>query len=154
MTHKIADDMIQSAVRLPRSLHDQLKKAGGERGMGEEIRRRLRVSFGVEQQPSDPLTDLLIELIKQIALRLSLDEPWWANRFALDVFKAAINELLSDLLSDIQPGSEPKPGTLTKLQTKHGSDEKPETIGRKLERAVLVKHATEMLLLRSAGEKG
>lgn len=33
--------MIQTAVWLPRDMHDQLKKAGGKRGMGAEIRRRL-----------------------------------------------------------------------------------------------------------------
>ncbi len=51
------DNMIQSAVRLPQSLHQRLKKAGGERGMGEEIRRRLEASFDVEAKaPGDPKT--------------------------------------------------------------------------------------------------
>ena len=34
-------NMIQTALWLPRDMHEQLKKAGGERGLGEEIRRRL-----------------------------------------------------------------------------------------------------------------
>ena len=33
--------MIQAALWLPREMHEQLKKAGGERGLGEEIRSRI-----------------------------------------------------------------------------------------------------------------
>ena len=56
MKAKSADDMVQSAIRLPRSLHERLKKAGGERGMGEEIRRRLEASFEAEKPRADPKT--------------------------------------------------------------------------------------------------
>ena len=139
-------NMIQTALWLPHDMHEQLKKDGGERGLGDEIRRRLQVSFGVEQQPRDKPTDLLLDLIKRIALNLSRDEEWWANRFALGVFKTAINELLSDMISIIGP-SEPLPGTITKLQTRYGPDEKPETIGRILARAAFVENANEQLRL-------
>jgi hypothetical protein len=139
-------NMIQTALWLPHDMHEQLKKDGGERGLGDEIRRRLQVSFGVEQQPRDKPTDLLLDLIKRIALNLSRDEEWWANRFALGVFKTAINELLSDMISVIGP-SEPLPGTITKLQTRYGPDEKPETIGRILARAAFVENANEQLRL-------
>ena len=69
-------NMIQTALWLPRDMHEKLKQAGGERGLGDEIRRRLQVTFGAEQRPRDKLTDLLLDLIKQIALNLSLDEAW------------------------------------------------------------------------------
>jgi len=155
MKRKKGDEMIQTAVRLPQSLRDRLSRSGGERGLGEEIRRRLEASFGVEQQPRDQLTDLLLDLIKQIALNLSLDERWWTNRFAFDVFKAAINELLLDLISHIHPRNQPLPETVAKLQTRYGPDEKPETIGRIIARAVVVEHARDLLALQFAdNQKG
>ena len=48
-------NMIQTALWLPLDMHEKLKKAGGERGLGDEIRRRLQVSFDAEQLPSDEL---------------------------------------------------------------------------------------------------
>jgi hypothetical protein len=140
-------NMIQTALWLPRDMHEQLTKDAGERGLGDEIRRRLQVSFGVEQRPRDPVTDLLLDLINRIALTLSLDEEWWANRFAFEVFKTAINELLSELISKIGL-SEPQPGATTKLQTRYGPDAKSETIGRILARAAFAENAQEQLRLR------
>ena len=32
---------VQTALRLPRAVHESIKLAGGERGLGDEIRRRL-----------------------------------------------------------------------------------------------------------------
>jgi hypothetical protein len=138
-------NMIQTALWLPREMHEQLKEAGGERGLGEEIRRRLQVSFGVEQQPRDGRTGPLLDLIKRLALNLSHDEPWWRTHFSFDVFKAAINELLSDLTSAMPEWIEPQPGTMTKLQTRYGPDASPEIIGRTLARAVLTENANDVL---------
>jgi hypothetical protein len=118
------DDMIQSAVRLPRNLHERLKKAGGERGMGEEIRRRLEASFAAEA-PSDPKTRELLDKIERLALNTPLDEPWHADREVFEVFKAAINATLSSY----QPSSE-TPGPTGRLQSAYGQDATPETIGR------------------------
>ena len=42
-------NMIQTALWLPRDMHERLKEAGGERGLGEEIRKRLVVSFSGER---------------------------------------------------------------------------------------------------------
>lgn len=117
-------NMIQTALWLPRGMHEKLKPASGERGLGEEIRRRLQKSFDAEQLPRDPISDELLDAIKQI--EGNLDEPWHANRFAYDVFKAAINELLSNY----QPSSEAQPGTGTKLQSMYGLEKKPESIGQ------------------------
>ena len=144
--------MIQTALWLPRDMHERLKNDGEERGLGDEIRRRLQVSFDVEQQPSDPVTNLLLDLIKRLALNLSRDEEWWANRFGFDVLKTAINELLSDLAS-MAGLSEPPPGTMTKLQTRYGQDEKAETIGRILAHAAFVESAQEALRLLFADKQ-
>lgn len=136
-------NMIQTALWLPRDMHELLKQAGGERGLGDEIRRRLQLTFDTGQrQRRDERTNLLLNLIEH--LDISLDEPWSGNRFTCDVFKAAISELL-DLLANIHPSSEPQPATMTKLQAKYGSDENSGTIGRMLARSVLVENANRQL---------
>jgi nucleoside-diphosphate-sugar epimerase len=63
---------------------------------------------------------------------MSLDEPWYGNRFAFDVFKAAIIELISSH----QPSSD-APGTVARLEAVYGPGEKPETIGRILARVFI-----------------
>ena len=127
-------NMIQTALWLPRDVHEELKKEGGERGLGDEIRRRIRLSFDFEDTRRDKTTRELLGEIEQVALSMSLDEPWHANRFAFDVFKAAINELISSH----EPSSE-APETVAKLQAVYGPDEKPETIGRILARVFISK---------------
>jgi hypothetical protein len=88
---------------------------------------------------------LLLNLIERITLKLSVDEEkWWDSRFGIDAVKRAINELISDLASIINP-TEPQPGMMTKLQTRYGPDEKPETIGKILAHAAFVENAQEQL---------
>ena len=81
-------------------------------------------NYRVIKRQSKPL-----DAIKQI--KGNLGESWRSDRFAFDVFKAAINELL-DLISNIHPKSETQPSTVAKFQAMYGPDEKPETIGRML----------------------
>jgi hypothetical protein len=135
-------NMIQTALWLPRGMHEQLKNDGGERGLGDEIRRRLRNSFDAERLPRDPITDELLYAIKQIVE--NLDEPWHANRFAYEAFKEGINELLSDYRQSI----EAKPGTDDKFRTKYGPDAKPALIGR-----ILAHMALKALAKRADEEK-
>jgi hypothetical protein len=122
-------NMVQTALWLPREMYQQLQKKAGERGLGEEIRRRLRGSFEVDEPP-DKTTDIFISAVNQLAIEL--DEPWYANHFNFEVFKAAINELLSQCQSTEQAGSE----AISKLQASC-PDEKPETIGRIFARIAL-----------------
>ena len=146
--------MIQTALWLPRDMHAQLKEAGGERGLGDEIRRRLEVNFGVEQGPRDELTDLLLDLIKKSALKISLEgEQWWESGFACDVLKDAVSSLLSDLISAVHTRSEPLPETMARFQSKYGPDAKPASIGPKLAHAVLVENATKALTPRFSGNQ-
>src|SRR5258708_7372821 len=98
------DGMVQSAVRLPRSLHESLKKAGGDRGMGDEIRRRLEASFDAEKVPENPNTRELINAISFSDEELVRDFGSWSkDRFAFEVLKATINMLLTHY----QPKGEP-----------------------------------------------
>lgn len=124
-------NMIQTALWLPRDTHEQLKKAGGERGLGEEIRRRIQIAFSAAT--GDRYTDKLLDQIKEIARELSRDEPWYANRYTFDVFKAAIDALLLSHL----PSGEAKQETKANLQAVYG-DEKPENIGRIIARVISI----------------
>ena len=75
-------NMVQTALWLPREMHEALKKAGGERGLGEEIRRKLQMAFeadGATTVPGDQTTEQLLDQIWNIARALSRDEPWYAN---------------------------------------------------------------------------
>jgi hypothetical protein len=135
-------NMIQTALWLPRDMHEKLKPASGEWGLGEEIRRRLQKSFDAERLPHDPISDELLDAIKHI--EGNLDEPWHANRFAYEAFKEGINELLSDYRQSI----EAKPGTDDKFRTKYGPDAKPALIGR-----ILAHMALKALAKRADEEK-
>ena len=129
-------NMIQTALWLPRGVHERLKKAGGERGLGEEIRRLIEASLDAAKTPKDEITSELVDQIKEIA-DLSLNEPpWHADRFAFDVFKAAVNTLLSAR----QPSGEAKPETRAEFQARW-EDENPETIGRMVARFAIYAYA-------------
>src|SRR6516165_5339584 len=97
MKRKNTMEMFQSAVRLPKNLHDQLKKAGGERGMGEEIRRRLEASFQAEKAHADPTTRELLEAISRMADDASLFFGHWSeDAFAFEVRKECVKMLWAE----------------------------------------------------------
>ena len=134
------DEMIQSAVRLPRNLHERLKKAGGRRGMGEEIRRLIQEALDAadaERSP-DEITHELLDQIKDIARDLSIDAPLWNNRDAFEAFRAAIIVLLESH----QPPSDANPEAVAKLKAAYG-DEKPEVLGRILARRAIYAYGRE-----------
>jgi hypothetical protein len=106
MKKESPDHMVQSAVRLPRSLHERLKNAGGDRGMGDEIRRRLEASFEAEKIPGNPNTRELINAISFADEELLRDFGSWSkDRFAFEVFR----ESVSGLLKHYEPKGEPIP---------------------------------------------
>ena len=113
MKRKTADEMIQSAIRLPRNLHERLKKAGGERGMGEEIRRRLEASFDAEKAPANPKTRELLDAISSFAEETARDYGNWSeDAFAFEVLKACVNMLLAHYQPKGKPVPNPKPDGL------------------------------------------
>lgn len=134
-------NMVQTALWLPRDMHEVLKKAGGERGLGEEIRRKLQIALEAADaalMPGDDTTSELLDQIKDIARDLSRGEPWYANRFTFDVFKAAVEALLLEL----QPRTEANPETKAHLQAAYRA-EKPEDIGLLMARAAIIAFARE-----------
>jgi len=140
-------NMIQTALWLPREMHEQLKIAGGERGLGDEIRRRLQSSFEA-LEPADKATGTLLFEINQLA---ALARPWHANHFAFEVFKAAINELLSKR----EPKGQAEPDAIAELQTTYG-DDKPDVIGQIIARVLamppLLKRPHPPVLLMLKGD--
>ena len=131
MKRKTADEMIQSAIWMPRSLHERLGKAGGDRGLGKEIRRRLEASFEAEKAPADAKTQELLDAISYCADETARDYGGWsADGFAFVVFKGCVDLLLKRE----QPKGQPVPT----LQSEHMVDiifgpdysPKPEEVSR------------------------
>ena len=139
--------MIQTALWLPRGMHERLKKDGGERGLGNEIRRLIEASIDAAETPKDEITSEMLDQIKEIA-DLSLAEPWHTDRFAFDVFKTAVNTLLSSR----QPSGEVRAETKAKFQARWG-EENPETIGRMIAQLAMVAYARERLGKALLGNK-
>jgi hypothetical protein len=106
MKRKITGGMVQSAIRLPRNLYERLREAGGERGMGEEIRRRLEASFGTETGATNQRTAYLLNAISSCAEKIDHDYGNWSeDAFAFEVLKGCVNMLWTHF----QPKGEPVP---------------------------------------------
>lgn len=123
---KRSEEMIQTAIRLPRTMIERLKAAGGERGMNEEVRQRLEESFAEPRMTvADQTTEQLLGMIEQIAWTIAVDGQWHQNSNSFQVFKAAIEALLSHY--------HPKePATLTSGLMYGGPNESPTTVGKTL----------------------
>ncbi len=129
MISKTADDMVQSAIRLPRSLHQRLKKAGGERGMGEEIRRRLEASFDAEKVRADPKMIYVLDAITSCAEEITNDFGSWSeDPFAFDVLRGCVNLLLTRFQPKGEPVPNPKPGSSAAFL--FGAEPKSEELSR------------------------
>jgi hypothetical protein len=130
------EDMIQSAVRLPQGLHERLKKAGGERGMGEEIRQRLEASFAAEAEaPSDQKTRELLEAVSFCAEQVTIHfGSWFEDPFAFQVFKGSVDRLLRKYQPQGDPSQATPKLTETGKQTFGRNDEikdrSPEELGQ------------------------
>src|SRR5438128_1941129 len=127
MKRKKADEMVQTAVRLPQSLRDRLTKAGGESGMGEEIRRRLEASFAAEMAPeaATPKTAELLDAISFFDGEMFNEfGSWTKEAFAFEVLKASVDRLLAYY----RPEGEAKapPATDSRAEVLYGPDRSPE----------------------------
>jgi hypothetical protein len=122
----------QMKFRLPGYLYNQIEEAGERNGWGssQEIRGRLDASFTEEIQAGDDETYRLLHAIKTLAR--NVEDPfgiWHENRFAFDVFRAAVLALL-DLH---RPAGEPvRPSDNEIADMFLGEDGTPETAGRML----------------------
>jgi len=129
MKSKTADEMIQSAVWLPRSLHERLRKAGGERGLGKEIRRRLEASFETEKAPANPKMVYVLDAITSCADEIANDYGSWSeDPFAFEVLKGCVNLLLTRFQPKGDPVPNAKPGSSAAFV--FGADAKPDEVSR------------------------
>jgi len=120
MTRKIEDEMAQTTMRLPRDLYRRLKRAGGERGMGEEIRRRLEASF--EPESTNQKTKELLQAIAFVADETDNNYgPWSESAFAFEVVKLCVDLLL---VLDRPKGDAIAPGDSTIGTLIYGDDPK------------------------------
>ncbi len=110
MKRKTENTMVQSAVWLPRELHQLLKRAGGERGMGEEIRKRLEKSFEAEKIPKEPSRHKLSLAVGFIATKAArYFGDWSEDRFSFEVLKAGVNLWLTANQPEGEPVMKPNP---------------------------------------------
>lgn len=131
MKRKNEDEMVQTAVRLPQSLRDRMSKAGGDRGLGEEIRRRLEASFEAENAPADPQTRQLLDAISYCADETARDYgSWSADGFAFVVFKGCVEMLLKQQQPKGEPVAAPKPDGMVDLIFGADYSPKPEELSR------------------------
>jgi hypothetical protein len=113
---KDAGGMVQSAIRLPKNLHVWLKDAGGERGMGEEIRRRLEASFAAENLSANPKTQGFVDAIACCAEETTRYYGSWSeDPFAFGVLKACVEMLLKLYQPQADANPKPKPSTTADL---------------------------------------
>ncbi len=96
MKRKKDDELVQTAVRLPQSLRDRLCDAGGERGLGEEIRRRLEASFAPEKDGVSPKARELLDAMASFAWQIAMyyGDPA-SDPFAADLLKACADLLMT-----------------------------------------------------------
>jgi hypothetical protein len=130
-------NMIQTALWLPHDTHERLKKAGGERGLGEEIRRLLDTSMAAAKTPLDEVTEEILDQIRDIARDLSLDRPLWADPPNYNAFHIAVNALLSSH----EPRGEAQPEAIEKFKAVYGGD--PESVGPIMARRAQIAYARE-----------
>jgi hypothetical protein len=110
MKRKIEDGMTQSAIWLPREWRERLKREGGERGMSEEIRRRLKASFDAEEAPDNPKTRELLDAISFAAgLTAFYYADWSKDPFSFEVLKRCVDFLVTDHRPKGEPVPKPTP---------------------------------------------
>jgi hypothetical protein len=122
---------MQTSLRLPRGLYDQLANVAGERGIGEEIRQRLEASFGQTPAGSDPKTRELALAISSLAELASRDyQPWHTDRFTFDIVEVGLCKLLALYKPKGEPTPKPNPEGLADVL--YGENATPELIGAML----------------------
>jgi hypothetical protein len=124
------DKAVQTSLRLSRAAYDYVAKAAEQNGcgVGEEIRRRLEVTFTQDLHHVDEETHRLTGAIVQVACNInSAFGPWHQDRFSFEVFKAAITTLL---VFQRPRGAPVPPSDADKVELYLGPDGTPETAGR------------------------
>jgi hypothetical protein len=140
MKRKTEDGTSPFAVRLPRELQERLRRAGGERGIGEEIRKRLEKSFEAEKTPKRPADPKFQELLLAIAFVVAKLKTHfgdlWEDRFSFEVFKSALDLWLEAIQPEGEPVMKPNPN-----RASPGAFFAPDASPESVARAILVNWA-------------
>jgi hypothetical protein len=119
------------ALRLPRELHAQLKRAAAGRSVSEEMRARLEQSLlrdFRDDAPTRGLTDAISELARNVKPYYG---AWHESAYAFAVFKVAVETLLSKM----RPKGEPVAPSNTDEWL---PGDTPESAGVNLARATII----------------
>jgi hypothetical protein len=123
-------------LRLPRDLHERLKKAGGERGLSEQIRRRLEASLVTEASADDPKTRDLVAGVAQIANEASrYYRRWHEDPHTFAIVQVGIDLLLASYRPKGDPVPTPNPDNLADLLW--APEHAPEDVARALVASVI-----------------
>jgi hypothetical protein len=109
MARKKDGGMRQSALRLPPDLHQRLRRAGGEGGMGEEIRRRLEASFEAEKAPKNPKTKELLDAFSFIVKETERYYGDWTDPWTFEVLKVSVEMLFTAIRPEGEAVPKPDP---------------------------------------------
>jgi hypothetical protein len=119
------------ALRLPRQLHTQLKRAASGRSVSEEMRSRLERSLLrdlADDAPTRALTEAISELARNVKPYYG---AWHENSYAYAVFKVAVESLLAKM----RPKGEPVAPSSTDEWL---PGDTPESAGVNLARATII----------------
>jgi hypothetical protein len=111
------DKGAQTSLRLPSDLHQKLLDAAGDRGIGDEIRRRLEMSFS-EPDPlgnADPETHRLLSALAWISAAVAdaYGASWRTDPYAAGIFREAMRDLMGWATAQGEaPPTAPKPGSV------------------------------------------
>jgi hypothetical protein len=86
---------IQTSLRLPHELYEQLSQAAGDRGIGEEIRQRCQASFAHELSDDPETAELATAVAKLASAASSYYRPWHEDPHTFAIVKEAIDLLLA-----------------------------------------------------------
>jgi hypothetical protein len=146
-------ETVQTAVRLPVEMHEQLRQSSGSGGVSEEIRRRLQRSF--DDDAVDPVTREVATAIVHLAADVQRDygASWYGYEETHNIFVAAV----AVHLAEYKP---PAASLLSQLIMGFGEQvagqmqQAPDALGAMLARSNRRSHSYEQLNRLQAARKG
>ncbi len=119
----------QVSFRLPQELYDRLKEEAGNRGIGDEIRLRLELSFTAPPTADPKSQQLLTDVVHIVeAAAEFLAVPWHENPWVWQAVSTAVNERLKWN----KPAGELTPPVMADPKKRDLFGDDPEAAGRML----------------------
>jgi hypothetical protein len=134
MKRKIEDETTQTAIRLPTDLYQRLKRAGGERGMAEQIRSRLEASFEVKKTYAPETQELLAAIARAADETAAYYGDCVKDAFSFEVLKLCIELLLKTYQPEGEVRPNPDHSAFPEAEMLFGPEHSPHDISRVLVR--------------------